>query len=852
VRLGKAFLALLLAAGLHAPVEAGDRPDGGSASADPGTASDPRYEQSILVTAERLRGSVLGDFPPVARLDEEDIRSYGASNIGALLDALEPRTRGNRGAAGTQPIVLLGGARISGLAEISGLPAEAVERIDILPEEVALAYGYPATSRVVNIVLKPRFRAATGEVERGFATAGGRSSLRGDLSLVSLGPRRRISLDLGYRRDTELLESERDLVAAVPARPFDLAGNVAAPPGAGEIDPALSALAGVAVTVAPVPASAASAPPPLAAFVPAANRPNITDLRPFRTLLPANRQYSAAAAVSGTPVGRISATLSGRIARTESDSRLGLDPIALLVPAGSPFSPFAGDVILYRYGEPLVRRVETDSRRLGLLLGGDLSLWRWTVGAGLDRFESNTRTTAGFDPGGLQARILAGDPVANPFAAFESPADLAEDRARYRSSNEWVETFANGPLFDLPAGRATASWRGRFEHLSFSSRSRGAGGGAVEGGFGRDVATMELNADLPIASRRSGTLAAIGDLSLSLNFVLRRFSDFGTLTTTGYALRASPAKRLTLTASIVHDQGAPGIEELGEPRIVTPNVPAYDFRTGETYDVDRLVGGNPALGRNSRHEEKIEAGWRPFDDRDLLLTANYTRVRLANPISTFPVATPAVEAALPARFLRDGDGRLVLIDQRPVNVANSRFEGVRWGASLATPRRNPDGRKLRLDLSAHHSWRLRNTILLARSGPELDLLAGDAIGNRGGLPRHSVDLQAGLFKGGIGARLDAGWQSASFVRGAAASGDLFFSATPRFDLRLFVNLGEQGGIAAKAPWLRAARLSVSVDNLFDTRPKVRDTFGAVPLAYQPAYLDPLGRLVRVSLRAALP
>jgi outer membrane receptor protein involved in Fe transport len=147
---------------------------------------------------------------------------------------------------------------------------------------------------------------------------------------------------------------------------------------------------------------------------------------------------------------------------------------------------------------------------------------------------------------------------------------------------------------------------------------------------------------------------------------------------------------------------------------------------------------------------------------------------------------------------------------------------------------------------------LRNTILIAGAGPELDLLDGDAIGNTGGLPRHAVDLQAGLFKGGIGARLDANWQSASFVRGAAGTGDLFFSATPRFDLRLFVNLGEQGRVAAKAPWLRVARLGLSVDNLFDTRPRVRDAAGAVPLAYQPAYLDPLGRVVRVNFRAALP
>ena len=60
-------------------------------------------------------------------------------------------------------------------------------------------------------------------------------------------------------------ESQRDVTDVGTTQPFDLTGNVAPPPNSGaiEIDPALSALAGQTVTVAGVPASAATGAPAL-------------------------------------------------------------------------------------------------------------------------------------------------------------------------------------------------------------------------------------------------------------------------------------------------------------------------------------------------------------------------------------------------------------------------------------------------------------------------------------------------------------------------------------------------------------------------------------------------------------
>ena len=47
------------------------------------------------------------------------------------------------------------------------------------------------------------------------------------------------------------------------------------------------------------------------------------------------------------------------------------------------------------------------------------------------------------------------------------------------------------------------------------------------------------------------------------------------------------------------------------------------------------------------------------------------------------------------------------------------------------------------------------------------------------------------------------------------------------------------------------RSAVSVDNLFDSRQRVHDAAGNTPVSYQPDYLDPLGRTIRVGIRKLL-
>jgi len=123
-----------------------------------------RLPKSVYQT---LPGAVVGDIEPELELSPSDVQSYGVSTVTDLLDELAPQTRSDRGRGGDSPVILLNGRRISGFNEIRDIPVEAILRVDILPEEVSLKYGYTADQRVVNIVLRPRFRALTGEAAGG-------------------------------------------------------------------------------------------------------------------------------------------------------------------------------------------------------------------------------------------------------------------------------------------------------------------------------------------------------------------------------------------------------------------------------------------------------------------------------------------------------------------------------------------------------------------------------------------------------------------------------------------------------------------------------------------------------------
>jgi hypothetical protein len=810
------------------------------------------------------RGSTEGPIKPELVLDEEAIKAYGAGSIAELMTLIEPFTRSSRGDG--PPIKLLNGQRTASEQETRGIPPEALLTTEILPEEASLAYGYPATQKLVNFKLKKDFKAWTQQGEQRWDTDGGRATSDVQTSLFKVDDKARLTLDLRYTRTSPLYERERDIVRdAVAAAPYDLQGNVVGAVQGGEIDPALSALAGSLVTTTAAPASAGGGAPALADFVAGAGRVATDDLTASRTLLPRTEEGSIQGVYSRNFGPMITTTFSGNLEASSRVSFLGLPSAAVSLPAGSPFSPFAQDVTLYRYfdaPDALRRTTDTHKAEIGVTAQGIAKGFRWTFVGNADRTDSDTRTGRGLDTTAFRAAVAAGDPAVNPFGPL--PAHLLRqapaDTAGSITTNAKAEMIVAGPLADLPAGRLRATFKGGLDSRKIESESLRSGV-HTERDLTRNRATAQSSLDIPLTRREGGPFAALGDVSLNGNAQYERFSDIGGLVTVGGGVSWSPVKRLTLSANYSGEEGEPTPQQMNDPVQQTPNRSMYDFATGQTVIVTVTDGGNPNLTPDSRRVIKLGLNYKPFEKRDLSFNANYTASRIDDQIASFPVISPELEAAFPSRFTRDALGRLTSVDTRPVNFAHADTEELRWGATYslrwglppppvkgAPAAKPPSSGPGFLQVSFNHTWKLRNEVVIRDGMAPLDLLNGASLGRVGGTPRHEANLQANVFKDGLGLFGRVAWKSATWVDGGALGEDIHFDALPTFSLYGFANLGNRKALVKRYPELKGVQLNVGLDNVFNTKQRVRDEQGRTPQAYQKDYMDRVGRRVSVRVR----
>jgi iron complex outermembrane recepter protein len=773
---------------------------------------DTGDEDEIVITGAKPRGSVVGDIPPENTLDARDIRATGATSITDLLEAIAPQVGSVRGRGGEAPVLLLNGQRVSSFREMRDIPTEAIVRVEILPEEVALKYGYAADQKVVNIVLRQRFRSTTAQLAGGLATDGGYANGTADLTRFLVARNGRTTYNLHAEGNSMLTEDERNVCLTLSC-PTD-----------------------------------------------AATRQELA----ARSLVGTKRDVRASATWNRNILGNVSATLNTELEHNEGKSLIGLNTALL---------------------EPLARNTDTDSAHLGFTLNGQTkSQWKWTVTGNGDLDRSLTHTD-------------------------REDLNFPTDRARETTAAADLKATVNGNLFKVPAGNAstTISVGGNTQHLD-SSRTRL--GLRTDNSLSRTTGDAEINFDLPV-SRRGKSFSALGNLTLNANAEVDQLSGFGTLTTIGAGANYSPVERLNFIASWTREEGAPTINQLGDPIIDTPGSRIFDFTTGQTVLVDAITGGNPNLKADRRNVEKFSANWQPWQNTDFRLRADYVHQTIKRPISSISV-TPQIEAAFPGRFVRDSTGQLVSVDLTPINFDSSRKDSLRFGFDFSKPLKSrrpsqavidqlrsqfgfgprggqggtqsaggappggpPPGaggggggrgfggrggggggffggggggqNRGRIQFSLTDTMTFVDKVRIGPGLPELDYLHGDAAGSGGGTPRHQVQAQLGYFNNGLGARIGANWQSATNVD--TLTGDnLHFSPVGTFDLKLFANPGDIPEVAVKHPWLRGTQVRFEMNNVFNSRPQVHDAAGNVPLNYQPDLLNPLGRTILISFR----
>ncbi|MEN9683476.1 MAG: hypothetical protein RLZZ427_1227 [Pseudomonadota bacterium] len=805
---------------------------GSTALSTAALAADPAapLPGEIVVLATRIKGQVDAPEAPIATFDETDIAALGAASVSELLVRISPQTGSGRGRGGGPPVILVNGQRITNFREMRNYPPEAIRRVQVLPEEVALRFGFPPDARVVNLILKDNFANRRAELEYGLPTHGGFAIGKAEATLLKITGPRRLSVNGSVEHTTPLFEAERGVVQA--------AGAVSGV--AGDPDPsAWRSLIGAATTYG------------------------------------LNTSWSKGLGKDGLG-GALS--LSDSAARTETTSYSGLDAVRLVAPGGAS--------VIRTLGDPLRRHTGTTTLQGGA--GINTLAGNWQVAATLDanRSDSTTAIDRRADTAALAAAAATGAlPIAGPLPAV---AGAGYDTARAATTGATGLLTVTGRPVRLPAGEVNLTLKSGYAWARIDSSDTRTQTPAAR--LTRGDLSLGANLAVPLTSRRESVLAGVGDLALNVSAGWNHLSDFGELSDWSAGLNWSPARALSLGASYIVNDAAPGLAQLGNPQVQTLNVPVYDPTRGETVLVTVVSGGNPALLKERQRDWKFSANWKLPIGGESNLVVEYFRNRSSDVTASFPVLSSAIERAFPGRITRDAGGRLVAIDQRPITLSEQTGSRLRWGVNLgggigsgggmpggfgsmrggnssssASAGSGPGGARGgmmalmggrgggpgRWNLGLFHTVQFQSRALIAPGGPALDLLGGDALAT-GGTPRHSVEFNGGGFYKGFGLFSQGTWTAPATVRtsGVPGSADLRFGAVAKLDVNLFADLGRMPGLVKRVPLLTGTRVSLKFENLLDSRQKVTDATGAVPLSYQADYLDPRGRVITLELRKA--
>lgn len=860
----------------------------------------PATVSELVVTGERQPepGAVVGDIKPDLQLQPQDVQAYGVSTITELLDELAPEIGSNSGRGGEGPAILVNGRRISGINEIRNLPTESILRVDILPEEAALKYGFSANQRVVNIVLRDHYGSELADLRGGASFAGGAASGQAEAGETRISGERRFNIHLKYNPQASLTEADRNVIPLGAAPTLDLPGN-------------------------PV------------------------DDRRFRTLVSESQKVSANAVLTRPIFADIVATVNATFEATTGNALRGLPEVDLQAPGAA--GPVAIDRLAPSFGA-LNQDADSWTGHLGVGFNRDIKTWRLALTGNYDHADSRNSNNVGLDASLLQAALTAGTVSVTP--AGPIPANLLtlrqRDTGRSKSDTGNVQFIASGPIWTLPAGQVRASFRVGGAGSAFSSQSERAGS-ELSTDFSRTTVNGQASLDVPLTSKKANVLGWLGDISLNTHAAFDRLSDFGTLTTFGYGVHWAPVTGLSILVSHLRDQAAPSQQQLGAPVIPSTGTRIFDFATGRTVDVTQISGGNPSLAADRRDRVSARITYQPFADKQLIFRADFNRIHYTNPITTFPAASAAIEAAFPDRFVRDAQGELTEVDFRPVNFASQDVSSLKYGFDYSRPigpasappprnqaiqqlrragvagavRRRPGGgppgapaeglpapaprgadgagppadagaappppdaprpggfgggagfagrggpggfaggrggrggggaQDGRLRISLFHTVNFDNRFLVRPGGPVIDFLDGASLAGAGGLPRQEIQAQINIAERGFGGELNADWKSGTTVKGGlpalvgGSMGDLDFSGIVRVNARLFADLSQRKTLMDRAPWLKGSRVTLSISNIFDQRISVHDAAGATPFSFQPAYIDPLGRTWRIEFR----
>jgi iron complex outermembrane recepter protein len=132
--------------------------------------------ERIMVTGSRIARTELASTSPITVIDKQSMINIGITDVSSALRRL-PALTGNttnnqsssgansiqtatlRGIEATNTLILVNGRRVvgsdaNGLVDLSGIPFEAVQEMQVLKDGASAIYGSDAIAGVINIITK--------------------------------------------------------------------------------------------------------------------------------------------------------------------------------------------------------------------------------------------------------------------------------------------------------------------------------------------------------------------------------------------------------------------------------------------------------------------------------------------------------------------------------------------------------------------------------------------------------------------------------------------------------------------------------------------------------------------------
>jgi iron complex outermembrane receptor protein len=814
--------------------------------------------EEVIVTGSNIVSSLDAEKrgAPVEVITAAAIEKTGANSLADVLasnpsitgGAQAEQGTGGRGfvnlrGLGTQyTLVLVNGRRLSANdpANILAIPADAIERVEVLKSGASAVYGSDAVAGVVNVILKSSSDGVHANMTYGDTTQGGGATT--DLNFYGgfeTDTSRFFFLGSRMTRD-EITATQRDITSTSDKRRFggfDARNSIGSP---GRISGVTGSPDLIADSTRVRPGSYSLDPADYRPYdattdlfdTLATGDPTIISNPERLTVLGNFEQDFLDGAVTFFATGLYFQMLENvwNAPRSVSFSSVGT------IPASNPYNPFGEDLTSVNYRAMELGRARDENtaatRRLSGGLRGDIGDWQLESALTWYRSEVTRKSRDTFISSRLQEAVNRSGPTAfNPFCnacnTAEQYAGVLGSRGRDIGFDaDIADIRASGPVFDLPTGAVQAAVGGEYrrEQVTVDYDPLWVVGGwagfstADPYDLSRDIYSVFAEIRVPLLKPREGS--DVSPLELTLAGRYEDYSDFGTTTTPMATLRFSTLDdQLTLRASYAEAFLAPYLELATYDYRETSSDVLVDPLTGDPIEALIYGSGTPDIKPETSETVNIGAIFTPDAVPGLTVSLDYYRIQQED----FVPGTTSAQGVLDGTEFGSATygtdigpgGEDVIVETFFYNAGRRRSSGYELAVNYVLPEFSIGTFRVDVGLTRMASFEVEDG-----SGGLVDIVGGydPAAGDffsTGALPKT---------RGLVGLNWEQGaWSASSQYSFMTSYNDLTVSGEPSdrkipfyatADFQVSYTLGDDGHAVDWLP-ARAMRLTLGVENAFD-------------------------------------